>query len=281
MDAKRLGMLQIIICSVLWSTGGIFIKLIPWNAMALSGARSLIAAIVVFISIKLMRLELKISKRTVSIAIALAGTLLMFVLSTKLTTAANAIVLQYCAPVIILLYYAVFKRKRFAATDYAVIFLTLGGIVLFFFDGLSAGSVLGNLAGLMSGIFFAGVFINSGEADESTRFSGIFQGQLLTAVIGLPFAAAFDTPVTGQTLLLIAMLGVFQLGLPYAIYALALKNCPPLTASLIAILEPLLNPLWVFLFAGEKPGMWSLIGAVIVLASVTFWCAKDAAKKPT
>ncbi|MBQ3378880.1 MAG: EamA family transporter [Clostridia bacterium] len=279
MDPKRLGMIQIIICSVLWSTGGIFIKLIPWNAMALSGARSLIAALVVLVSIKVMRLELKLSKRTVSIAVSLAGTLLMFVLSTKLTTAANAIVLQYCAPVLILLYYAIFKKKRFLKTDYIVVLLTLGGIVLFFLDGLSSGSVIGNVTGLFGGIFFSGVFINSAEADESTRFSGIFQGQLLTAVIGLPFAAALNVPITGQTLILIILLGIFQLGLPYAIYAVALKNCPPLTASLIAILEPLLNPLWVFIFAGETPGMWSLIGAVIVLASVTFWCAKDAAKK--
>ena len=279
MDAKRLGMIQIIICSVLWSTGGIFIKLIPWNAMALSGARSLIAALAVLVSIKLMHLELKFNKRTVSIAVALAGTLLFFVLSTKLTTAANAIVLQYSAPVLILLYYAVFKKKRFKRTDYTVVLLTLGGIVLFFLDGLSGGSVIGNITGLLGGIFFAGVFINSGEADESTRFSGIFQGQLLTAIIGLPFAAAFDTPITGQTILLVVLLGIFQLGLPYALYAVALKNCPPLTASLIAIIEPLLNPVWVFLFAGEVPGMWSLIGAVIVLASVTFWCAKDARSK--
>jgi len=281
MNPKYLSMLQIVICAFLWSTGGIFIKLIPWHAFVLSGTRSLFAALMVLIYIKIAKIKLEINKQTLSIAGCLCLTFLAFVLANKMTTAANAIILQYIAPVLILIYLAVFKKKRFVARDYVVVACTVLGIFLFVMDGISAGNLLGNIVGIIGGITFAGVFITSSGVSESTRFSGIFQGQLLTAIVGMPFMAVYETSFDMQSIILVILLGLFQLGLPYALYAVALKTCPPLTASLIAVLEPLLNPLWVFLATGELPGTWSLVGGAIVLISVTVWCAKDAMVKKT
>ena len=102
------------------------------------------------------------------------------------------------------------------------------------------------------------------------------QGQFLTAIIGLPVLFATRPAFTLQAVGGILVLGILQIGLAYVLYSVAIKRAPLLTCSLLAVLEPLLNPVWVFLFAGENPGLWSLVGGVIVVAAITLWYAYDA-----
>ena len=120
------------------------------------------------------------------------------------------------------------------------------------------------------------MFITSEGVSDQTRASGIMQGQFLTALIGLPVLFATRPAFTTQAIVGILVLGIFQIGLAYVLYSIAIKNAPLLTCSLLAVLEPLLNPVWVFLFAGENPGIWSLVGGVIVVAVITLWYVYDA-----
>lgn len=146
------------------------------------------------------------------------------------------------------------------------------GIALFFFDQLTPGHLAGNFIAILSGAFLAAMYLVIGSSDQEARFSGLLMGHLLTAIAGLPAAFIIPTPITGTAVLNILILGIFQLGLPYLLFALAVEHCPPLACSLLGALEPLLNPVWVFLFDGEAPGLFALIGGVVVIASVTVYC---------
>lgn len=259
-------------CAGLWSIAGIFIKLIPWNSLVIAGLRSLIAAIVVAVYMRTTKKQIKINRSSVIGGIFIAGTFLAFVSANKLTTAANAIVLQFTSPVFILIISALVFHQRFRKSDLVAVVVTLFGISLFFFDKLGAGNLLGNCLGILAGLFMAGMYVVTGRTDEDSRMSGILLGHIFTALIGVPMIFFFPTPVTSSAVLSILALGIVQLGIPYIFYGLAVKSCPPLACSLIGAIEPLLNPVWVFLFSGEAPGVYALFGGTIVIFAVTGWC---------
>lgn len=269
---RRIGIIQMVICGVFWSTGGIFIKLIPWNPFAITGMRSLIAALVVLAYIKICKIKFRLNRQSVLSGLFLASVFLCFVIANKLTTAANAIVLQFTSPVFILLLGAVFLKKKCRKGDIITVAITLGGISLFFLDQLAPGSIVGNCFGIMAGLMVAAAYLAVGEVDEDTRMSGVFLGQVFAAVIGLPFVFFTDAEFTPVTVSCILALGIVQLGIPYVLFALSMKHCTPLACNLIGVVEPLLNPVWVFLFNGEAPGIFALTGAAVVIAAIVAWC---------
>lgn len=260
------------ICASLWSIAGIFIKLIPWNPMVIAGFRSLISAVVVLVYMKTANKRIKINRFSIAGGLFIACTFFAFVSANKMTTSANAIVLQFTAPIFILVISAFLFHQHFHKADLITVIVTLLGISLFFFDKIGAGNLLGNLVAILSGFFMAGMYIITGRADEDSRMSGILFGHVFAAMIGVPMMFIFDTPITTTAVLSILALGVVQLGIPYVLYGLAVKNCPPLACSLIGAIEPLLNPVWVFIFNGEAPGLYALVGGAIVIAAVTGWC---------
>lgn len=270
------GTIAMIATGLLWSLGGIFIKLVPWNPLAIAGLRGVIGGLVMYVYLRIRGIEPVFNKDTVKIAIALASVCTTFVAANKLTTAANAIVIQYCAPVYVLLYIAFVQKKKLRPLDIAVVPLTILGVSLCFIGQIGKGRVVGDIIAVISGICFAAMFITSEGVSDQTRASGIMQGQFLTALIGLPVLFATRPAFTTQAIVGILVLGIFQIGLAYVLYSIAIKNAPLLTCSLLAVLEPLLNPVWVFLFAGENPGIWSLVGGVIVVAVITLWYVYDA-----
>lgn len=271
-DPHRRAEILMLAAAVLWSTGGVLIKLIPWNAAVISGARSAIAAVVMFFFMRATGSKIRFNRYSVWAALMMTGLMFSFVVSNKLTTAANAIVLEYTSPVLILAFSAVFLKQKFHRQDLAAVILVFLGISLFFFDRLTPGHLAGNLVALLSGVFCAGTYILGGQADTDSRMSGILFSHVLTAAIGLPFAA-FDPPkVTATAVLSLLALGVFQIGVSYVLYAMALRDCPPLACSLLGAAEPLLNPVWVFLFDGEAPGAFAIAGGVVVILTVTGWC---------
>ncbi|MEG0035185.1 MAG: DMT family transporter [Oscillospiraceae bacterium] len=272
MNPKRKAIIQMLICATMWSTGGIFIKLIPWNPMVIAGLRSLIAACVVLVFLRLNKIPLRFNRRAVLNGALMSLTFLAFVIANKLTTAANAIVLQFTAPVFLMVFSVFIFHEHFRRADAFAVICTLGGIALFFFDQLRPGSLLGNFFAIAAGAFMAGMYLSVGRADEPTRMGGMLLGHLFTAAVGIPFIFFTDMPISATPVLCIFALGILQLGIPYILLILSSENCPPLACSLLGAVEPLLNPVWVFLFQGEAPGMFALCGGVIVIASVTVWC---------
>ena len=270
------GTIAMIVTALLWSIGGIFIKLVPWNPLAIAGLRGVLGGLVMFVYLRFRGIKPVINKDSIKIAVALAGVCSTFVAANKLTTAANAIVIQYCAPVYVLLYIAFVQKKKLRPLDIAVVPITILGVSLCFIGQMGNGHLAGDIVAVISGVFFAAMFIFSEGVSEQTRASGIMQGQFLTAIIGLPVLFATKPAFTPTAIGGILILGIFQIGIAYVLYSIAIKNAPLLTCSLLAVLEPLLNPVWVFLFAGENPGIWSLVGGLIVVVVITLWYVYDA-----
>lgn len=269
---RRQSELMMIAAAMLWSTAGILIKLIPWNALVISGSRSLLAVVVMIVYMRATGAKIKLNRYSVSSGIFMGGLMFSFVVSNKLTTAANAIVLQYTAPAFILILSAVFLKQKFRVADLVAVVTTILGISLFFFDRLSAGHLLGNCVSVFSGVLCAVNYVICGQADTESRLSGILFSHMITAAVGMPFIFIYPPAFTAVSVLSVLALGIFQIGVSYIFYALAMRNCPPLACSLIGAIEPLLNPFWVFLFNGESPGSFALLGGAIVLISVTGWC---------
>lgn len=271
MNPKRLAILQMLICAFLWSTGGIFIKLIPWNPFVIAGGRSLIAAATVFVFVKITKTKIRFDRRALVIGFFMSVNFFCFIIANKLTTAANAIVIQFTNPLFLMAFSALLFGTRFRKSDILAVILTLLGIALFFFDSIEGGYIAGNLVAILGGVMIAGTLLSIGGGTEESRMGGILVGHLITAVVGLPFAFFTENPVSTVPLLSILALGVVQLGIPYILLILSTRQCPPLACSLLGALEPLLNPVWVAIFNGETPGLFALIGGVIVIVSVSGW----------
>ena len=225
---------------------------------------------------RISRQRLVINRGAIVSGILLCLTSLSFVSANKLTTAANAIVLQYTAPIFIMIFSALLFRQRFRRADYLVVAATVCGVLLCFLDHMTPGSVFGNVVAIAAGVFYAGMYIAGGRTDSQTRMSGILLGQLLTAAAGLPAMLFFPVDFAPVPVLSAVILGIFQLGIPYVLYGIAAGGCPPLTICLVSVIEPLLNPVWVYIFDGEAPGSLALLGEAGVVVSVTLWCIWDA-----
>ena len=256
----------VFLASVCFSIGGLFIKLIPWSALAINGARNLIGAMVIGIYLLLTRRRIIFNKRVLVGAFCMIGVTTLFTISNKLTTAANAIVLQFTAPVFVILLMAVFYGQKPNKLDIAACCVVLFGVLLFFVDGIRAGNLLGNILAVLSGICYAGVFMmNMGE--NADAISSCFIGQLTAGLIFTPMCfreTDFSTPVIAAVLIL----GLIQVGTAYILFSIGIKNTPPVTASLISGLEPILNPLLVAAFYGERVSALSVLGSIIVVTSI-------------
>jgi len=272
MKKENIGMIEMLVCAALWSIAGIFMKLIPWNGFAVAGMRSLIAGLTFAVYMIITRRSFVFTSKTLLSGVLTGCVYTCFAVANKLTTAANAIVLQFTSPVFIVIFSALIFRQRIKRNDLYVVIATLLGIALFFLDQLKPGYILGNFVAIAAGMFMAGMFMAVGNLEGDARFSAIFIGQMFTFLVGLPFIITTRPEFTTVAVMSIIILGVFQLGISYILYVHASKHCPPLACCLLGALEPLLNPVWVFLFDGERPGIFALVGAVIVVVSITVWC---------
>ncbi len=282
MKKENQAILEMLLCAALWSIAGIFMKLVPWNGFAVASMRSLVAGLTIAGYMALRRYRYILNKKIFLSGLLTACVYTCFTVANKLTTAANAIVLQFTSPVFIVIFSALLFKKSIRHADLLAVLFTLAGIALFFFDQLRPGYVAGNFVAILAGMFMAGMYMTVGELEGEERFSAIVTGQFITCLIGLPFFILTDTPFTPAAVGSILVLGVFQLGISYILYVKASAFCPPLACCLLGAVEPLLNPVWVFLFDGERPGFFALIGCVIVVVSVTLWCifGKETADGP-
>lgn len=270
--SRNRAIFEMLLCAALWSIAGIFIKLIPWNSIVIAGIRSLIAGAVMFVYMRYKRIGFTADRRSMLGGLALCCTLTCFVAANKLTTAANSIVLQFTAPMFIVVFSVLFLKKKFSRSDIFAVVLTMLGISLFFLDQLTPGHLLGNCVAIVAGMAFAGYYMSLEGASESERMSAILMAHGLTFCVSIPFIALEPPELGAAPVICIFILGVVQLGIPYVLLGRASGSCPPLACSLLGAVEPLLNPVWVFIFDGEAPGMWALIGGVVVVVTITVWC---------
>ena len=255
--------LLLLATAILWSLGGVLIKSIDLNPVAIAGARSVIAAVIM--SLAMPGILRKISWHVIPGAIAYAATVFLFVVATKLTTAANAIFLQYTAPIYIAMISPWFLGERTTWHDWLLVLLALSGVGLFFLDQLSLRGLSGVIAALGSGVAFAWLTVLMRRQKDGSPEAVVLLGNLVTFLIALPWVFPIGRiEENGPRLLL---LGVVQLAIPYLLYSRAIRHVRALDASIISIIEPVLNPLWVMLATGERPGFWSIVGGSIVLGT--------------
>lgn len=266
MRTEKKGALLVFMAAVLYSIGGLCIKLIPWSAMSINAGRNLVAILVVGSYLLLTRHRPKWNRWVALGAVCISGTNILFTLANKMTTAANAIVLQFTAPVFVLLLSTLVLRKKPQRLDLAVCAMVLAGVICFFLESLEAGDTLGNLVALASGLSYAGVFMLN-DMPKADPISSVLFGDICSAVVGMPFLLRErDFSLVPMTSLVV--LGAFQVGLAYILMCEGLKTTPSVTASLLSGIEPVLNPVLVAVFYHETVGPLSLLGAVIVVGSI-------------
>ncbi len=258
------------IAALLWSLGGVLIKSVHWNALAIAGARSGIAALVFLLYLR--RPRLSFSGAQIGGALSYAGTVVLFVLANKLTSAANAIILQYSAPIYVILLSGPLLRERPEREDFLAVGAVFAGMALFFVGKFTWGNLLGNLLAIGSGVMFALLAIFLRLERDGSPFEAVLLGNVLAAAIGLPFMWQGLPEPRGVFFLVI--LGVFQIGVAYLFYVEAVKSVSAFEACFIPIIEPILNPVWVFLFLGEAPSRWALLGGGMILAAVLWWSTR-------
>ena len=278
----------VLIAVLLWSTGGVFIKYTTLDAFSVNLGRSLFAALTV--AVFTFRKGLKPDLFTLFTSLLYAGTLSCFVYANKTTTAANAIFLQYTAPIYILILSPFVLKEKFRVSDLVTVVICLGGMSLFFLEPqkpsntLAPNIFLGNLAALASGVFFGlyFVFLRHPRALENRNPAlSVFYGNLLIVLFMLPLVLGDPPQPAINDLLAILYLGIFQIGIAYVFFTVGIaRGVRSLDASIIGFVEPLLNPIWVFLFLGERPSLWAILGGVIIIGGVVFHTVKQNLNKP-
>lgn len=263
---RRGALVALVGAALLWSIGGVLIKWVDWHPMAIMGTRSAMAALLMLACGG--RVRLRGSRSRVLGAVFYAITVMLYVPACKMTTAANAILLQYTAPVWIALFGAWYLKEKPSWIDWGMIAITLGGMTLFFKDGISGRSGLGDILALISGITIAWMMLFLRRQKEGSPLDSVLLGNILAALGGLPFLFSGPAPDARGWLGLV-LLGFIQLGLSYTLYAHAIKHVTALEAIIVLTLEPILNPVWALLLIGERPTGWALLGGILVLAAVT------------
>ena len=272
---RSTAILLLLLTALCWSSGGFLIKWVDWPPMAVSGLRSAIAAL--FLMLLFRPKRWRIDRYLIGGALAYAVCVTFFVLANKWTSAANAILLQYTAPVHVAFFGYWFLGEKPHRLDWWALCLVVMGMTLFFAEDLSAGNLWGNLAALISGIGFAWMALSLRKQKDGDPIHSVILGNLLAAVAGVPFM--FEHAPTAAGWIGLALLGVVQIGLAYAFFSIAIRHVTALEALLIPTIEPILNPVWVFLLLGERPGRLAMIGGAIIIAAILLRSAGPWMKK--
>jgi drug/metabolite transporter (DMT)-like permease len=278
-DHRGRGLAAIAACAFLWSLAGVFIKLIPWNAPTIAGFRSLIASVVLLLWLK----KPKFHGSFAQIAAALLNvvTMCLFIYANKATTAANAILLQYSAPVITAIAGMIILKEKPRIEQIAAFVFVMLGMGVFFLDGLGGGNLRGDIAAALSGLTFGLYFVFMRMQKGGSAMESILLSHWITAAIMLPLALFFPAPrLTAVSVGAILGLGLLQIGLASIFFAYGIKRVTAVQGVLVALIEPAFNPVWVFLVMGEMPAKNSIAGGLIILAAVTTASVISARRTP-
>lgn len=271
MHPRQRGILLIVAAAILWSSGGIGIKAISDPPLKVTFYRSLFAAIALLI---LFGRDVwggrhwKSSGMFAGAIISYGACLTSFVIATKWTTAANAIFLQYAGVVWVLLFSPLVTGDPMRLRDAIAIAVAMCGMILFFVGRFETRGMAGNVMALISSVFFAALILTLRRENQAAQ-SAITWGNVALAVALAPFVAN-DLALTRKSFGVLLFLGLFQIALPYVLFVRGLKYVTATQASLTGMLEPIANPVWVFLFLGERPSAYAIGGAAIVLSAIAW-----------
>jgi drug/metabolite transporter (DMT)-like permease len=271
MEPRRKGILLIVAAALLWSTGGIGIKAIADSALKVTFYRSLFAAIALMLFLGRGVWGRRQWKSTAAFAIAIVSygaCLTSFVVATKWTTAANAIFLQYAGVVWVLLFSPLVVREPMRGRDVIAIAVAMSGMALFFVGRFETRGMAGNAMALVSSIFFAALILILRREQRAAQ-AAVTWGNVVCALAVLPFIS-HDLALTPRSFAVLAFLGVFQIAIAYVLFVRGLAYVTATQASLTGMLEPVSNPIWVFLFLGEKPSGFAIAGALVVLSAIAW-----------
>ena len=267
----NIGPILVFLSGVCFSLGGLFLKYIPWSPLAINAARNAVAFIFVFLYLKIIGHKIVFNRTVLIGALAISVTQGLYCIANKLTTAGNAIILQFTVPIWVMVISALVFRKKPTKLDVSAAVIVMVGVLFFFIDGIQAGNMLGNMLALISGVTYSGVFLMN-ATPESDSYSSTFFGMILNMLIGLPWLIKTDFAATQSiTWVVILLMGIVQVACAFILLSTGLKTTSPIAASLISGVEPVLNPVWVAIFYGEVLTPLSLVGAVMVLLAVTVY----------
>ena len=280
MKIRSSPLLLVFAAAFLWSTGGLFIKWTTLAGLELSFWRSFFAIFTVAIFTR--HEGFGINRVTAAASALYAILIILFVMATKTTTAANAIFLQYTAPVYMLILEPLIYKEKFRSRDLITVLVCLGGMALFFVGQLRPQDVTGNILALASGFCFALYFLllRHPRAREVNRASSVIYGNTLAVIMTAPWGLAVLTSLTAHDLVGVSYLGVIQLGISYMLFTSGMaRGVRSLDAGIVCYVEPVLNPVWVFLVLGERPSAWALLGGAIIIVAVISHMLLDAREK--
>jgi len=270
MTKKATGTVYVLLAAIFWSFAGIGVKYIPWHPLSISCVRGIVAAITIACLQK--QWKIKLTKATVMAAACVFVTTILFMFANKMTSAANAIVLQYTSPIFVLIASTIASKSKFKLMDICTVCLTLLGITLFFMDSIGVqGNLWGDILALLSGVTFAGVFFVNGLPSANPKDASLLGCAFSIFLLPMLFTDGGVAMGGWQAWVVAILLGTVQQGLAYYFFAKGVSQTGSVTASIICTAEPILNPLWVFLIMKERPGVLSLIGGVIVVATIAVY----------
>ena len=261
---RRKAILLLVVTALLWSTSGVLVKALDWQPVSILAGRGLFTSIVFLLYMR--RLPTKWTRWMLLAAFGSIVTQFLFITSTKLTTAANAIFLQYTAPIYVVLLAYWLLREKPSRTDWIAMLIIFLGMVLFFGDKLSTEGLYGNILAVLSGVTSAVMIVAFRAQKDASPEDSILVSSVVMTMIGIPSVMKESWTITNLSI--IAYLGIFQIGLAFILFTKGIKHIPALEANLIGTLEPIFNPVWVFLFLGESMGKSALLGGLVVLAGV-------------
>jgi drug/metabolite transporter (DMT)-like permease len=264
LSERRKAILFLILAALLWSTSGVLVKALNWQPVSILAGRGLFTSIVFLLYMR--RLPAQWTRWMLLAAGMSIATQFLFVTSTKLTTAANSIFLQYTAPIYVVLLAYWLLREKPSRTDWVSMVIIFLGLLLFFGDQLSPTGFYGNVLAVLSGMTSAIMMVSFRAQKDGSPEDSILVASVVMAVIGIPSIMKESWTITNWSI--IAYLGVFQIGLAFILFTKSIKHIPALEANLIGTLEPVFNPVWVYLFLGESMGKFALLGGLVVLIGV-------------
>ena len=278
--AVNRGPIYVFLCGLMFSIGGLCMKVVPWGALAINCFRCLLSGLTILAYTRIVHHPLRVNKHVLFTSLCMFLTTTIYAMAVKLTTAGAAIVIQFTVPVWTMLFGLILYHKKPRKGDIIACICVFTGIALCFYEGLAEGRTAGNLLALISGVTYSGVFMANSHEDSDPMSSSII-AQLSTFVVELPWLVRADfSALTTASWIALISLGLFQLGLGYIFLAIGLETTEPVTACLLTGIEPVLNPVWVALFYNEPITLLFAIGGIIVMASVTIyqiWDSRQAA----
>jgi drug/metabolite transporter (DMT)-like permease len=263
----------VFLCAVLWSTSGLFIKLVDWHPVVIAGSRSFLAVFFLLAVRKSARKGGAPSgklRHIIAGGLAYAATMLSFVIANKLTASANAILLQYTAPVWASVLGWLLIREKPHWEHWGALILVMGGLTLFFREGLTGGAFLGDLLALLSGLFFGINSVFMRMQKDGNPADSMLAAHIICAAVSVPFVFLHPPALHPANTAAILFMGFIQIGLASLLFSFGIKRVRALEAMLIAMIEPVLNPLWVLAITGERPSASALLGGGVIVAAVLF-----------